>query len=55
MTLRFKLQPVVISDDEDVCVDNDVVVLDKRHDRVEHLSLSLDAPGGTAASGVLSS
>ena len=51
MTLRFKLQLVMISDDEDVWVDDDVVVLDKRHDRVEHLSLSLDAPGGTAASG----
>jgi hypothetical protein len=41
MPLRFKLQLVVISDDDkEVCVDR-VVVLDKQHDRVEHLGLSL--------------
>ena len=39
--LAVKLQLVVISDDEDVCVDDDVVVLDKQHDRVDHVSLSL--------------
>ena len=37
MPLRFKLQLVVMSDDDEVCVD-DVVVLDKQHER---LGLSL--------------
>jgi DNA-directed RNA polymerase subunit RPC12/RpoP len=40
MPLRFKLQLVVMSDDNEVCVD-DVVVLDKQHARLEHLGLSL--------------
>ena len=40
MPLRFKLQLVVMSDDNEVCVD-DVVVLDKQHERLEHLGLSL--------------
>jgi hypothetical protein len=40
MTVRIKLQLVVIADDEEVCVD-DVVVLDKQHERLEHLGLSL--------------
>jgi len=40
MSLRFKLQLVVMSDDDEVCVD-DVVVLDKQHERLEHLGLSL--------------
>jgi hypothetical protein len=40
VTLRFKLQLVVMSDDQEVCV-NDVVVLDKQHERLEHLGLSL--------------
>src|SRR5260370_26988046 len=34
MTVRIKLQLVVIADDEEVCVD-DVVVLDKQHERLE--------------------
>ena len=37
MTVRIKLQLVVIADDEEVCVD-DVVVLDER---LEHLGPSL--------------
>jgi hypothetical protein len=41
MPLRFKLQLVVMADDQEVCVD-DVVVLDKQHDRLEHIGLSLD-------------
>jgi hypothetical protein len=40
VTLRFKLQLVVMSDDQEVCV-NDVVVLDKQQERLEHLGLSL--------------
>jgi hypothetical protein len=39
MPLRFKLQLVVMSDDNEVCVD-DVVVLDKQPDRVEHFGLN---------------
>jgi hypothetical protein len=40
MTLRFKLQLVVMADDEEMCV-NEVVVLDKQHEWLEHLGLSL--------------
>lgn len=40
MSLRFKVQLVVMADDHDVSVD-DVVVLDKQHDRLEHIGLSL--------------
>ena len=40
MTLRFKLQLVVMTDDEEMCVD-EIVVLDKQHERLEHLGLSL--------------
>ena len=36
MTLRFKLQLVVMADDEQVCVD-EVIVLDKQSERLEHL------------------
>jgi hypothetical protein len=40
MSLCFKLQLVVMADDDEVCVD-DVVVLDKQHERLEHVGLSL--------------
>ena len=40
MSLRFKLQLVVMADDNEVCID-DVVVLDKQHERLEHVGLSL--------------
>jgi hypothetical protein len=40
MPLRFKLQLVMIADDDDECVE-DVVVLDKQHERLEHIGLSL--------------
>ena len=40
MSLRFKVQLVVTADDHEVCVD-EVVVLDKQHDRLEHIGLSL--------------
>lgn len=41
MALRFKLQLVVLADnDEQVCVD-EVVVLNKDHERLEHLGLTL--------------
>jgi hypothetical protein len=38
--LRFKVQLVVMDDDQEACVD-DVVVLDKQHERLEHIGLSL--------------
>src|SRR5215831_9440054 len=41
MSLRFKLQLVVMADDNQVCID-DVVVLDKQHEQLEHIGLSLD-------------
>lgn len=40
MSSRFKLQLVVMADDNEVCVD-DVVVLDKQHERLEHIGRSL--------------
>jgi hypothetical protein len=40
MLMRFKLQLVVMADDDEVCID-DLVVLDKQHDRLEHIGLSL--------------
>jgi hypothetical protein len=40
MALRFKLQLVVVADDEQVSVD-DIVVLNKDHERPEHLGLTL--------------
>ena len=40
MALRFKLQLVVMADDNEVCT-QDVVVLDKQHLRLEHVGLSL--------------
>jgi hypothetical protein len=40
MPLRFKLQLVVMADENQECVD-DVVVLDKRCERLEHIGLSL--------------
>jgi hypothetical protein len=40
MTLRYKLQLVVMADDEEMCVE-EIVVLDKQHERLEHLGLSL--------------
>ena len=41
MALRFKLQLVVVADDDQpVCVD-DLVVLDKDHERLEQLGLTL--------------
>jgi hypothetical protein len=40
MPVRFKLQLVVMADDNEVCVD-DVGVLDKQHERLEHIGLSL--------------
>ncbi len=40
MSLRFKLQLVVMADDTEVGID-DVVVLDKQHERLEHIGLSL--------------
>jgi hypothetical protein len=39
MTVRFKLQLVVMADDEEVC--EEIVMLDKQHERLEHLGLSL--------------
>jgi hypothetical protein len=54
VSFRFKVQLVVMADDQEVCVD-DVVVLDKQHKRLEHIGLSLteakNAADGTAASG----
>jgi hypothetical protein len=41
MAVRFKLQLVVMADDTEVCID-DVVVLDKQHEQVEHIGLSID-------------
>jgi hypothetical protein len=38
MSLRFKVQLVVMADDHEVCVD-DVVVLDKQRERLEHIGL----------------
>ncbi len=38
MTLRFKLQLVVMADAEELCVE-EVVVLDKELERLEHLGL----------------
>jgi hypothetical protein len=43
MTLRFKLQMVVLADDEEMCVEK-VVVLDKQPERREHLGLRLAKP-----------
>jgi len=40
MALRFKLQLVIVADDEQVFVD-DVVELNKDHERLEHLGLTL--------------
>jgi len=40
MALCFKLQLVVVADDEQVSVD-DIVVLNKDHERLEHLGLTL--------------
>jgi hypothetical protein len=40
MALRFKLQFVVVADDEQVSGD-EIVVLDKDHERLEHLGLTL--------------
>jgi hypothetical protein len=40
MAVRFKLQLVVMADDTEVCTD-DVVVLDKQHEQLEHIGLSL--------------
>src|SRR5438270_1716185 len=41
MALRFKLQLVVVADDdEQVCVD-EIVLLNKEHERLEHLGLTL--------------
>jgi hypothetical protein len=40
MSLRFKLQLVVMADDREVCID-EVLVLDKQHERLEHVGLSL--------------
>jgi hypothetical protein len=39
MALRFKLQLVVVADDEQVSVD-EVVALNKEPERLEHLGLS---------------
>jgi hypothetical protein len=33
--LAFKLQPVTMADDDEVCVD-EVVAPDERHERLEH-------------------
>jgi hypothetical protein len=40
MPLRVKLQLVVMADNNEVCID-DVVVLDRQHERLEHVGLSL--------------
>jgi hypothetical protein len=40
MPVPFKLQLVVMADDHEVCID-DVVVLDKQHEQLEHVGLSL--------------
>jgi hypothetical protein len=40
MALRFKLQLVLVADDEQVSVD-DLVVLDEGYERLEHLGLTL--------------
>ena len=40
MALRLKLQLVVVTDDEQVSVD-DIVVLNKEHEQLEHLGLTL--------------
>jgi hypothetical protein len=40
MSLCFKLQLVVMGDDKEECIE-DVVVLNKPHERIEHLGLSL--------------
>jgi hypothetical protein len=41
MSLRFKLQLVVMADDNELCID-DVVVLDKQHEQPEHIGVSLE-------------
>jgi hypothetical protein len=40
MSVRFKVQLVVMADDHEVCVD-DVAVRDKQHRRLAHIGLSL--------------
>ncbi len=40
MVLRFKFKLVVVADDEHVSVD-DIVVLNKDHERLEHVGLTL--------------
>jgi hypothetical protein len=40
MPLGFKLQLVVVAGDDDECIE-DVVVMEKQHERLEHISLSL--------------
>ena len=41
MALRFKLQFVVVADDDQQVSVEDLVELDKDHERLEHLGLTL--------------
>jgi len=52
MPLRFKLQLVVMADDNQECIE-DVVVLDKRHERLEHIGLSLAEAKTLVVAGVV--